>query len=71
MVKKDESDEHATTNKMEQTRWRKMSKTVGLEAAGSGSSPRGDRTPEGMSQLSKLRDTPKDHSLTSEVTGKD
>lgn len=70
MIKKDESDEHATTNKMAQTRWR-MSKTVVLEAAGSSSSQRGGIAPEGTSYVSKLRDTPKDHSFTSEVTGKD
>lgn len=44
---------------------------VVLEAAGSSSSQRGGIAPEGTSYVSKLRDKPKDHSFTSEVTGKD
>ena len=43
----------------------------GAGVTGSSSSPRGDTTSKGTAYLPKLRDTPKDHSFTSEMTGRD
>lgn len=78
MIEKNESDEHIATTgetgeggKMAQTRWRKMRKTAVLKVTGSSSTQRGDMVSKKMSYLSKIRDTSKDHSFTSKMTGKD
>lgn len=74
VIKKNESNEHITTNRggwQDSTDEVEEDEDDGAGVTGSSSSPRGDTRFKGTAYLPKLRDTPKDHSFTLEMTGRD